>query len=41
MSGCAKHYNCEQIVAPISFAEVLLRLEHKFSNAIVGPSPKS
>ncbi len=32
----AKRYNYENFIAPISFAEVLLRLEHKLSEAIVG-----
>ncbi len=37
----AKRYNCERIVVPVSITEILLQLEHKFSNVFVEPASEA
>ena len=34
-------YNCEKIIFPISIEEILLQLEHKFSNVFVEPASEA
>jgi hypothetical protein len=34
-------YNCEKIIFPFSIQEILLQLEHKFSNVLVEPASEA